>query len=123
MLFNKNIVLEILRSNFAEEIDRCVEKCVESLDDLELESVFESAVDFAALDVIVEMEVEDYTVEKEDDERYVEGTFDVMVSVDGYERINGENVYKDSGIVHFEIGFSFYVENGKYSEIELEYLY
>lgn len=123
MLFNKNIVLEILRSNFAEEIGRCVEKCVESLDDLELESIFESAVDFAALDVIEEMEVEDYTVEKEDDELYVEGTFEVVVSVDGYERINDETVYKDSGTVQFGIGFSFYIENGKYSEIELEYLY
>lgn len=123
MFFNKNIVLEILKSNFTDEIGMCVGNFVASLDDLELESIFELAVDFAALYGIEEMEVEDYTVEEKDEGQNVKGTFEGRASVDGYERINGEIVYMDSGIIHFEVNFSFYVENRKYSDIELECLY
>lgn len=123
MLFNKNIVLEILRSNFSEEITSFVYSCVTELYEFELDNIFESTVDFAVLDTIDEMIVNDYSVEEEDDRQTVEGSFEVLISVDGYECINGDNIYKESGIVNFGIGFTFSAENKKYSNIDLEYLY
>lgn len=123
MLFNQNIILEILKSNFAKEIKEFTDSFVMSLDASDLGEIFESTVDFAMLDSIEEMEIEDYITEEEENVQNVEGTFVIVVSLDGYERINEHSMFKETSITNFGIGFSFYVENKVYSNLELEYLY
>lgn len=119
MLFNSNIILEVLKSNFTEEIALFVHKCIEQLDEYDLEDIFESEADYALADFIEGIEVEDFSVEDENDGQKVEGTLEIIVSVSGYE----DNLFIGTGSIILGIGFSFYVENEKYTDIEFNYLY
>lgn len=123
MLFNQNIIAEILRSSFGNEIEEFVNGCVTDLEDYDLEDVFTETVDFAVLDCIDEIAVEDYRVEDEEDGRTVSGELGITAVLDGFETVGSENVFKDTGVTVFEAAFSFYAVGGKYSDIELEYLY
>lgn len=123
MLFNQNIIAEILRSSFGNEIEEFVHDCVADLEDYDLEDVFTETVDFAVLDCIDEIAVEDYRVEDEEDGRTVSGELGITAVLDGFETVGSENVFKDTGVTVFEAAFSFYAVGGKYSDIELEYLY
>lgn len=123
MLFNQNIIAEILRSSFGNEIEEFVNDCVMDLEDYDLEDVFTETVDFAVLDCIDEIAVEDYRVEDEEDGRTVSGELGITAVLDGFETVGSENVFKDTGVTVFEAAFSFYAVGGKYSDIELEYLY
>ncbi len=123
MLFNQNIISEILRSSFGDKIEAFTDDCVMELDDYELADLFEETIDFAILYGIDEIEVEEYRVEEEGEGQKVSGTLEIMAVVDGFERIEEESEFRDTGTIAFGAGFSFHVEEGVYSDLELEYLY
>ena len=91
MLFNQNIISEILRSSFGDKIEAFTDDCVMELDDYELAYLFEETVDFAILYGIDEIEVEEYRVEEEGEGQKVSGTLEIMAVVDGFERIEEES--------------------------------
>lgn len=123
MLFNKNIILEILQSEFGEQIDAMIENCVMDLEPYELDTVFEYSADYAFLDGIEEMSIAEYEVEKEHGNESVCGVLEVKVSIIGYTHWDGEEVHVDDGIVTLGIGFCFTVNGGNYSDLELECVY
>lgn len=66
MLYNKNIIMDILQRNFWDEIESNVEKCVMRMKDSEIESIFnyEYSIDFAMVDCIEEMDIQDWNAEE-----------------------------------------------------------
>lgn len=96
MLFNKNIILEILRRRFSFEIENFVDACVSGFDNYELECMFDKEIDFAILNNIDEMKVEEFSVENEDNIQYVDGIFEVTIFMDGYQDEELENIYVSS---------------------------
>ena len=123
MLFNRNIILEVLRSNFAKNIKEFVDKCIMEWDGFDLDDIFEEAVDFALLDSVEEMTIEEYNVEDENGGQTVDGICEITVAVNGFIKAGEDVAYRDTQIAVLGIGFSFYVENDKFSDMELEYLY
>lgn len=123
MLFNKNIILDILRRNFSFEIENFIEVCVSRFDEFELECIFDEEIDFALLNNIDEMTVEDFAVENDENAQYVDGVFEISIFIDGYRTEELENYYVASIETVIGIGFAFNVEDDCYSDIDLEYLY
>lgn len=119
MLFNKNIILEILRSVFSDKIESFVDKCVMGFDEFDLELIFESLVDLVIFNSIEDMIVENFSVEDDDRGQNVFGMFEIVVSLDGFQG----DYFVESEMAVLRIEFSFYAEEGKYSDLELEYLY
>lgn len=62
MLYNKNIVHEIIISNFEQQIEDKVSDYVIDLDAFMLEQIFEQIIDYACVDYIESIEVEEYHV-------------------------------------------------------------
>lgn len=106
-------------SKFKEEIWLYIDERVMRLDEYDIENIFDISVDFAVLDQIDDMKVLKFEVREES----VEGILQVVVLIDGYEYMQGQNIYKDSGMMVLGIGFNFDMEENEYANIELEYLY
>lgn len=123
MLFNKNIILEILQSDFGDEIEAMVDVCVMDLEPAELESIIEYSVDYALLDEIEEMYVSDYEIENEGGRQVVSGILEVKAMISGYSHWDGEEVYVEDGSTGFGIGFVFETDGINHSNLQLEYLY
>lgn len=64
MLFNANIILEILRSRFSKQIEDYLEQCIIGFDEYELLNFFAANLNAAVLINVGEMEVEDFSVEE-----------------------------------------------------------
>lgn len=124
MLFNRNIILEILRSSFAKEIETFIEQYIMELDEIELEEFFGLSADFAFLDSIGQINVDDFSTVSDGNGQKVEGVFDVEVLIYGFQNVeNDDKKYMGTGLGMLELAFSFYEKNGSYSNIVLEYLY
>lgn len=124
MLFNRNIILEILRSSFAKEIETFIEQYIMELDEFELEEFFGLSADFAFLDSIGQINVHDFSTANDGNGQKVEGVFDVEVVIHGFQKTeNDDKKYMGTGLGILELFFSFYAENGNYSNILLEYVY
>lgn len=65
MVLNKNILTNILQSNFELEITECIEDAIMNMESRELEKIFEEFIDYAYLDEITGMEVSSFSVEEE----------------------------------------------------------
>ncbi len=123
MKYNKNIILNILSSEFWDEIVEYAAECIWYLDEEELFRAFEDEVDFAELDNIEKMKVIDYEIEEDGDIERILGTLDIWSDLNGYVQWDGENISMGSALVTLGIAFSFSVENGVYSDLELEHVY
>ncbi len=93
------------------------------LDEDELFRAFEDEVDFAELDNIEKMKVIDYEIEEDGDIERILGTLEIWSDLNGYVQWDGENISMGSALVTLGIAFSFSVENGVYSDFELEHVY
>lgn len=122
MTYNNNIILNILQSNFWDEIEICVADYIISLDEFNLAENFDNIVDYAELDSINEMLVDSYEIklEAEEDREYISGIIEIECSIDGYVHWDRENIAIDKGIVNVGVQFSFCSEKDKYYDLELE---
>lgn len=123
MLFNKNIILEILQSNFGNEIEAMVDACVMDMEPDELESIIEYSVDYAVLDEIEDMHVLDYGIENEGKQQTVSGVLEVRTMISGYSHWDGEDMYVEDGSTSLGIGFVFDTDGMNHTNLQLEYLY
>lgn len=123
MNYNKNIILDILRSNFFEEIETFVTNYVLDLEENDLIMFFETSVDYAMLDYIEEISVVYYEVEKEEGQDNISGMINVIAEIDGYLHWDGEENFVGSNEIEIGIDFSFYEENNDFFDIELEDVY
>lgn len=123
MLFNKNIILEILQSDFGEQVDTMIESCVMDMEACDLDSILEYSADYALLDEIEEMTVTEYDAEEEYDQTSVRGILEVKAMITGYTHWDGEEIRVDDGIVTLGIGFCFDTDGTNHSNLQLEYVY
>lgn len=121
MLYNKNIVLQIIVSNFSNELEMAIYEATKDLDGFELEEIFEQLIDFAEVDDIGNTEVVDYKVDVCDDVNVLHGIIKVDVSLDGYVHWDGENEILDTQNYEFEFEFGFKDKEEKYYDFELEW--
>lgn len=119
MLFNKSIILEILLSSFKDEIYMYLDEYIINFDEYLLDDIFNVSVDFAVFAQIQEMTVLNFQVESDES---IKGVLQVTVLIDGYEKTNGQDAYKDSQIVVLMLRFRFCVVEDMYSDLQLTYL-
>lgn len=120
MHYNKNIILEILQSNFGAEIESFVDCYVMDMDSDQLSGAFEQTVDYAVLDTIDEMDVVNFQVEKDrTDEEMMNGVFYVLAMLEGYVYWEGEHVFVGSEEIELDFRFSFLKYNGEYFDFKM----
>lgn len=119
MKFDKNTVLTIIEEHFWNELYNYIFDYVMNLDGDELFDLFENSVDYAELDEVNQLEVDNIEVEEDNDTLNVIGRILAEVSLDGYTYWDGENVCIGS-VEHFiDFEFSFEVCDEKYSGFEM----
>lgn len=123
MLFNKNIILEILQSDFGNQVEAMIENCVMDMEASELELLMGYSVDYALLDGIEEIYVTEYEVESEHGEQNVSGVLDIKAMISGYTHWDGEEMHVEDGVVNLVIGFYFETDGNQHTNLQLEQLY
>lgn len=120
MLLNKNVVLEILQSEFAEEIEMQTITCVMDMESYELVEIFENSVDYVEVDEIDELEIVKYNTEERGKNFLdVSGIMQMRVLLEGYVHWDGENMYIGSQHTFLAFEFSFSKEEEQYGNLEM----
>ena len=119
MLYNKNIVLEIILSCFSDVLEKAIYEEVVNLDSYELENIFQQIIDFAEVGDIGDAEIEYYRVDTDEKMNKVYGIIKVDVSLDGYVHWDGENELLDTENHEFEFDFKFNDREEQYSDFEI----
>ena len=122
MSLNKNIVLEIIRTHFSEEVELEVTQSVMELESYELEEIFENSIDYADLDVINEMFIQKLEIFEDEDTGIIQGSIGINVFLDGYVHWEGENEFVDSREITLNNNFEFKSENTEYTDFNMDYV-
>ncbi len=122
MSLNKNILLEIIRTHFSEEVEIQVTQSVMELESYELEEIFENSIDYADLDVINEMFIQKLEIFEDEDTGIIQGSIGINVFLDGYVHWEGENEFVDSREVTLNYKFEFKSENAEYTDFTMNYI-
>lgn len=117
MKYNKNIVLNILSSEFFEQIEEFIEQCVWKLDCSVL------AADYAELDYIDGLRVLDYDVSQEEESEHISGTLEVSTVIDEHAYWEGEDIVVGSDFYTLGLTFEFLGHGDHYSDLELDLEY
>lgn len=117
MLLNRNIILEIIRTFFSEQVEYQASKRVIEMCSYELEEIFGYPVDYAMLDTLGEMEIEEYSVA--DDGKTVKGVFEIEAFIEGYVYWDEESEYWDASETRLVFGFEFNAEDAKASGFKI----
>lgn len=120
MVLDEATVLEIITENFEKEIELEAAVGVMEMDSYDLEDCFDNSVDYADLDGIDEIEVEEVFVEEEEDTTIVSGTLTALVMFSGYVHWDGEEVLIGDADKYMQFTFSFEVKDDKYVDFEVE---
>lgn len=125
MKYNKNIILNILSSNFYDQIKNFALECVWDLDETELYDIGYEGAEYADLDYIDKIRVMDYKVNQEKEKEYLSGILEVWAGIDGYifEDEENTNIYTGSGLHVFGMTFGFWGSQDVYSNLELVSIY
>lgn len=126
MIYNGQIVLEILRSEFGKEIKEFVSRQVMDLNSDELEFLLDMSASYAIFSGINKMEVYNYRVEKKTGKSkgdYIHGTVVILAEIHAFADWNGEEQYVDSTEVEFGAFFAFDEKNEQFYNLRLEYWY
>lgn len=123
MKYNKNIVLNILSSEFFDPIEEYTTECIWEMDGADLCRVFDMSVDYAELDYIDGLYVSDYDIEEDEEGECISGTLEVSAYIEGYVHWDGENVNVKNEIYEFVMYFQFYADGDEYSNLSLEHVY
>lgn len=127
MVYNKNIIIDILQREFRNEIEEYVEISIMKMDGNELDEAFDynPFIDFAVMDCINEMNILSWEVEEdvcEKDKQVVSGTLEISVQIAGYTNWENENIV-DTNEINVGFHFAFLCVNGKYMDLEMEHIY
>lgn len=122
MVLNKNILTNILQSNFELEITECIEDAIMNMESRELEKIFEEFIDYAYLDEITGMEVSSFSVEEEDNVITVFGDLHVRAFIEGYVHWDGEEEFVGVNEAEILLEYSFEIAGEKYYNLELAFV-
>ena len=114
MLYNKNIVHEIIISNFEQQIEDKVSDYVIDLDAFMLEQIFDQIIDYACVDYIESIEVEEYHVQNRDEIDTITGILRVIVLLEGYVHWDGEDEFVEDQSAIINFSFTFANDNNEY---------
>lgn len=120
MLYNKNIVHEIIISNFEQQIEDKVSDYVIDLDAFMLEQIFEQIIDYACVDYIESIEVEEYHVQNRDETDTITGILRVIVLLEGYVHWDGEDEFVEDQSAIINFSFTFANDNNEYVDFKLK---
>lgn len=123
MKLNKNAVLTIIEEYFWDELSSYIADCAISIEDDELDGIFESMVDYADLDEIYGLSVSNIELEEDGDTITVMGELHADLSLNGYVYYDGENICIGSAEHFMGFTFTFEIYDGEYGEFWMEYLY
>ncbi len=110
MLLNKNIVFEIIDTNFIDDVTDCCEESVLRMDEDDLGDYFEEYADKACLETIYDINVEDYDEEEKDGIQTVEGLLEIAALINGYADWGDEAEYIGDAEVILGFAFSFQID-------------
>lgn len=119
MLFNKNIILEILQNDFWEKIESYIDEYIMDLEPYELNKYFGTAVDYGLMNGVGEIEIKAYSVEQKAKVQLVSGLFSASVSVEGYVYFEEESMFVGIEDVELFFDFSFTEQGEKALSLEL----
>lgn len=122
-MISKNDILQIIEENFLQELEQSVEESISNLESEDLESIFEQLVDYAELDTIDEVAIDDVEQEEDDIGVTIEGVMDIRVSLNGFSYWDGEYNYIEDAEYVLGFAFSFYAEGTEYSDFDMEHIY
>lgn len=123
MKYNKNIVLNILSSEFFKQIEEFIEQCVWELDGSELAHIIYEGADYAELDYIDGLRILDYDVWQEEENEHISGALEVSAVIDGYAYWEGEDIAVGFGFYTLGLTFEFLGYGDHYSDLELDLEY
>lgn len=124
MLYNKNIILHILSSKFGDKIETYIQDCIVRMESNELGIYLGQEADYAVLDTIVQMTVQDFETETEEEKQTaISGTLEVLADISGYVHWDDEEIYVGNSIVTIGLLYEFYAENDEYTNLYLEHIY
>lgn len=123
MLLDNETVLHIIEDNFMDDVEHEVLTSVMSMDGYDLSEHFDDLVDYGDLEGIDELEVEEFTTEKEEECQTVSGTLQLLATVGAYVHWDGEDEYVESCEMKMEFSFYFEIADQKYRAFEIEYLW
>lgn len=110
MLLNKNIVFEIIDTNFMDDVTACCEESVLRMDEEELGDYFEEYADKACLETIYDINVENYEDDVFDGTQTVEGLLEIAALINGYADWGDEAEYIGDAEVILGFSFSFQID-------------
>lgn len=123
-MYNKNIILNILNNTFGDEIEEYVQNCVVRMESDELEEYIGQEVDYAILDRVTQMVVQDFEIVIEgENQELISGTLEVFAQIDGWVHWDCEEIYIESIILPIGLLYEFHAENDKYANLYLEHIY
>lgn len=122
MLYNKNILREIIESNFGQIIEQKVSDYVTNMDSFELEQIFAQLIDFAYVYDIENIEVEDYNIEEVEKDIRIEGKLSVTAGLEGFTHFDGENEFVSDQSIVINVDVSFWLINDKYCDFILKFV-
>ncbi|MDE6892105.1 MAG: hypothetical protein K2P30_14270 [Lachnospiraceae bacterium] len=125
MLLNKNIVFEIIDTNFMDDVTACCEESVLRMDEGELGDYFEEYADKACLNTIYDINVENYEDEEVHGVQRVDGLLEIAALISGYADWGDEAEYIGDAEVILGFAFSFQIDaetsEAGFFEIDWEY--
>lgn len=123
MLYNKNIILHILSGKFGDEIESYIQDCVMRMDSDELELYFKQELDYAVLDMINQMTVQNFEIEMDGEaQATISGILEVLADINGYVHWDNEEIYVGSAVVIIDLLYEFHTENEEYTNLYLEHI-
>ena len=123
MIYNRQIVLEILRSEFGKEIEQFVSRQVMNLNSDELEFFLDMPASYAMFNSVNKMEVYNYKAEKKAGKSkgdYIHGIVVILAEIDAFVHRDEQEQYVDSVEVELEVFFAFDEENERFYNLRLE---
>lgn len=110
MLLNNRIVLQIIDSNFVDDVMAGCDDAVMRMDEEDFAVYFECSVDSIDMETIEDMNVESYEDEETDGILEIDGILEVYVLVNGYAYWDGENEYVGDAEISMGFSFSFQID-------------
>lgn len=121
MKFDKNLVSTILEHEFCQEIFEYAADSVMELGGEDLDSIFGQIVDYALLDTIEGVTLNN--IEQETDEGEcirISGDMNIEMTLMGYVHFGGEDNYVGNVQECMDFSFSFWHEDGKNYKFQME---
>lgn len=113
MKYDKNLVGTIIENEFYDDLYNYIAEIVEQLDGRDLDEAFDMYVDYAELDNIQSVNIQNVEQENEEKNVTIHGELEAEIFMRGYVYFDGENHCVGEIDCVMELSFLFMHDNGK----------